>query len=92
VGALDANGDYVVKCIHKMQNDQLKSFCPRQDVSDEYNEHTQKWAKKVVFGQNCRTWYDNHAVCSFSIHDLEALLLIDIVHHRYKDPKTGHLR
>lgn len=46
-----------MKCIKKLQSDWLLSFCPRQDVTDEYNGHTQIWAKKTVWSQNCRTWY-----------------------------------
>jgi hypothetical protein len=57
MGALDANGDYAIKCIHKIQNENLKSFSPSQRASNAYNEHTQTWAKSVVWGQGCRTWY-----------------------------------
>lgn len=57
IAALDANTDYAIKLIHKIQNDLLKSFCPRQDATDAYNQHTQTWAKMTVWGQECRTWY-----------------------------------
>jgi hypothetical protein len=57
MAGLDANTDYAIKLIHKMQNELLKSFCPRQDATDAYNQHTQTWAKMTVWGQDCRSWY-----------------------------------
>jgi hypothetical protein len=60
MGALDANGDYAIQCIKKLQNELLKSFCPKQEASDAYNEHTQTWAREVVWGKGCRTWYKDN--------------------------------
>jgi len=60
MGALDANGDYAIQCIKKVQNENLKSFSPKKEVTDKYNEHTQTWAKEVVWGQGCRTWYKDN--------------------------------
>lgn len=57
MGALDASGDFAIQCIKKVQNENLHSFCPKQEASDEYNEHTQTWALKTVWGKGCRTWY-----------------------------------
>ncbi|TVY37816.1 putative sterigmatocystin biosynthesis monooxygenase [Lachnellula subtilissima] len=59
-GGLDANGDYAIQCLKKLQNEQIKSFCPKQDASDQYNEHTQTWAPLVVWGKGCRTWYKDN--------------------------------
>lgn len=57
MGALDASGDFAIQSIQKVQNENLHSFCPKQEASDEYNEHTQTWALKTVWGKGCRTWY-----------------------------------
>lgn len=57
MGALDASGDYALQCIKKVQNENLHSFCPKQEASDAFNEHTQTWATKTVWGKGCRTWY-----------------------------------
>ncbi|KAH8798516.1 flavin-binding monooxygenase [Xylogone sp. PMI_703] len=57
MGAYDANGNYAIQCIKKLQNEMVKSFVPRQDVTDQLNEHTQTWARKVVWGLDCRSWY-----------------------------------
>jgi hypothetical protein len=56
MGALDANGEYGIQCIKKLQNELVKSFVPKKSVTDLLNEHTQTWAQKVVWGQGCRTW------------------------------------
>ncbi|GME64935.1 hypothetical protein GTA08_BOTSDO02290 [Neofusicoccum parvum] len=75
IGAVDANGSYAVMCIKKLQSDWLHSFCPRQDVTNEYNEHTQIWAKKTVWSQDCRSWYKDldtgrvtAVYCGHSLH------------------------
>jgi len=60
MGALDANRDYAIQYIKKLQNELLKSFRPKQEASDAYNEHTQTWAREVVWGKRCRTWYKDN--------------------------------
>jgi hypothetical protein len=55
--ALDANGNYAIQCLKKVQNENLKSFSPKNSACDAFNEHTQTWSKSVVWGQGCRTWY-----------------------------------
>jgi len=57
MGALDANTDYAIQMMRKLQNEMVKSFCPNQKATDEFNEHTQTWAVDTVWGGPCRSWY-----------------------------------
>ncbi|KAJ4109431.1 hypothetical protein NW765_004319 [Fusarium oxysporum] len=58
-GLLEAIVSYTVKVIKKMQRDNIKYFVPRQDVTDEFNDHAQSWFKGTVWEENCNAWYKN---------------------------------
>ncbi|KAK0660177.1 putative sterigmatocystin biosynthesis monooxygenase stcW [Lasiodiplodia hormozganensis] len=51
---------YTIKCIKKMQKEHIKSFVPKQNVTDLFNEHTQEWYKHTVWKDSCRSWYKNN--------------------------------
>lgn len=48
VGPLLAVSDYTIQLIKKMQKDNIKSWTPKQDVTDAFNEHAQEWIKHTV--------------------------------------------
>ncbi|KAH7120227.1 hypothetical protein B0J13DRAFT_589679 [Dactylonectria estremocensis] len=58
-GELEALVSYTLKVITKMQINNIKYFFPKQDVSDEFNEHTQSWFKGTVWEEDCNAWYKN---------------------------------
>ncbi|KAM5385172.1 hypothetical protein ACJZ2D_001133 [Fusarium nematophilum] len=58
-GELEALVSYTLKVITKMQTNNIKYFVPKQDVSDEFNEHTQSWFKGTVWEEDCNAWYKN---------------------------------
>lgn len=39
-----------------MQTNNIKYFVPKQDVSDEFNKHTQSWFKGTVWEEDCNAW------------------------------------
>lgn len=41
MGPLQAVADYTIQWIKKMQNENLRSFAPRQEITDQFNEHVQ---------------------------------------------------
>lgn len=43
-----------------MQRDHIKSWAPRQDITDRFNEHAQEWIKHTVWKGSCRSWYKNN--------------------------------
>lgn len=60
MGPLQAVGAYIVQVIQKMQKEKVHSFCPRQDVSDKFNDHCQAWIQGTTWAEkSCRSWYKN---------------------------------
>ncbi|KAF1850359.1 FAD/NAD(P)-binding domain-containing protein [Cucurbitaria berberidis CBS 394.84] len=59
-GPLFAVAEYTVQIIKKMQRDHIKSWVPRQDITNRFNEHTQEWVKYSVWKDECRSWYKNN--------------------------------
>ncbi|KAF2725703.1 FAD/NAD(P)-binding domain-containing protein [Polychaeton citri CBS 116435] len=60
MGPLDDVGKYAVQIIKKMQNENIHSWVPRQDVTDSFNDHVQEWIKHTVWKDDCRSWYKNN--------------------------------
>ncbi|KPM44872.1 putative sterigmatocystin biosynthesis monooxygenase stcW [Neonectria ditissima] len=58
-GELEALVSYTLKVITKMQTNNIKYFFPKQDVTDDFNEHTQSWFKGTVWEEECNAWYKN---------------------------------
>ena len=60
MGALDANTDYAIALIQKLQSELVKSFSVSQQATDDFNEHTQTWAVDTVRNAPCRSWYKDN--------------------------------
>lgn len=60
MGPLGVVGEYAIKVIKKMQNEFIRSFAPKQDITDAFNAHTQEFIKQTVWSTNCRSWYRNN--------------------------------
>ncbi|KAL8300693.1 hypothetical protein RB597_010342 [Gaeumannomyces tritici] len=60
IGPLQSVGLYAVKMIHKMQNEGVRSWTPRADVTEDFNKHVQEWIKTSVYTDDCRSWYKNN--------------------------------
>ncbi|KAH6985121.1 hypothetical protein EDB80DRAFT_767984 [Ilyonectria destructans] len=58
-GLMEGIVNYTLKVIKKMQRDNIRYFTPRQDVTDEFNEHNQSWFKGTVWEEDCNAWYKN---------------------------------
>ena len=41
MGPLHTVSEYAIQWIKKMQNENLRSWAPRQDITDQFNEHVQ---------------------------------------------------
>lgn len=59
-GPLFSVAQYAIKIIKKMQCDHIKSWVPKQDITDRFNEHAQEWIKHTVWKSDCRSWYKNN--------------------------------
>ncbi|CAK3851030.1 sterigmatocystin biosynthesis monooxygenase stcW [Lecanosticta acicola] len=60
MGPLHSVSEYAIQIIKKMQNENIKSWTPRQDITDDFNSHVQEWIKHTVWKENCRSWYKNN--------------------------------
>jgi hypothetical protein len=59
-GPLFGVAKYTIQIINKMQREHIKSWVPRQDITDRFNEHAQEWIKHTVWKSDCRSWYKNN--------------------------------
>jgi len=59
-GPLFSVSEYAIQLIKKMQKENIKSFTPKQDVTDAFNSHAQEWIKHTVWKDDCRSWYKNN--------------------------------
>lgn len=60
MGPMLACSEYTIQFIKKMQNENIRAFMPRQDVTDAFNAHVQEFVKTSVWVDDCRSWYKNH--------------------------------
>jgi len=60
MGPLTTVSEYALQIISKMQLEGVKSWAPRQDVTDQFNAHAQEWIKHTVWKHDCRSWYKNN--------------------------------
>ena len=52
--------EYFIQIVKKIQAENIKSLVPKQDVTDQFNEHCQEWIKHTVWKHDCRSWYKNN--------------------------------
>ena len=57
ISCIELLNRYFVRTIHKMQMEGIKTFCVKEQVSREYNQHIGSLFSKLVFSDNCRSWY-----------------------------------
>jgi hypothetical protein len=55
--SLAAVADLAVKMIQKIQDEDIRSISPRQDVTDQFNEHTQTMLRGTAWEDTCSGWY-----------------------------------
>lgn len=82
LGPLDSVAEYAIQVIKKMQNENIKSWVPKQDITDKFNAHTQEWIKHTVWKEDCRSWYETK---ESQLHRMMLTL------QRYKDNETGRV-
>jgi hydroxyversicolorone monooxygenase len=47
--------EYAIQLIKKAQNENIRSWVPRQDMTDMFNDHVQEWIKHTVWKDDCRS-------------------------------------
>ena len=54
---IESVGDYIVKCIRKLQKENIKSMCIKKERVEDFLEYTDRYFEKTVFQDECRSWY-----------------------------------
>lgn len=79
--------------IKKIQTEYICSIAPKQDITDEFNAHTQEWIRHTVWNESCRSWYKDNETGRVnaiwpgsSLHYIEAIRV-----PRYEDFEITYL-
>ncbi|KAI1491441.1 flavin-binding monooxygenase [Biscogniauxia mediterranea] len=77
---LEAEGDYVVRCVRKMQKEDYAAMCVRPERVRDWRDYCREYFKKTVYSDTCHSWYksgpDNRVTGLWpgsTMHALEAL-------------------
>lgn len=57
---LEAEGDYIVKCIRKLQKEDYASMMPKSSRVKDFSEFVGEYFKKTIYTDNCNSWYKNN--------------------------------
>lgn len=54
---IEAEGDYITKCIRKLQKEDYISMMPRRARVEDFSEYCNEYFKKTVYMDECNSWY-----------------------------------
>lgn len=54
---IETEGDYIVKCIRKLQKEDYVSMMPKADRVKDFSEYCHEYFKKTVYMDECNSWY-----------------------------------
>ncbi|KAL9618208.1 MAG: hypothetical protein Q9160_007042 [Pyrenula sp. 1 TL-2023] len=57
IPVIEKQASYMMKFVDKMQRQQLKSFAVKPEIVRQLNVHHQKYLRRMVFSDPCRSWY-----------------------------------
>ncbi|KAF2094347.1 flavin-binding monooxygenase [Rhizodiscina lignyota] len=57
IPVMEKQSEYMIRFVDKMQRQNLKAFDVKSDVVSQLNERHQKFLQRMVFTDNCRSWY-----------------------------------
>lgn len=58
----EAQIDYALKMIDRWQTENIHHVQPKLEAVREFNEYKNKFMEKMVWSQDCRSWYKNNSV------------------------------
>lgn len=56
---IETVGDYIVKCVRKIQKDNIAAMVVKQAREDDFTEYADAYFEGTVFADECRSWYKN---------------------------------
>ncbi|EKM58936.1 uncharacterized protein PHACADRAFT_205130 [Phanerochaete carnosa HHB-10118-sp] len=57
VPVVEAQADYLVACISKIQRQRIKTMVVRKEAVDDFQRHLDSYFPRTVFARKCRSWY-----------------------------------
>ncbi|CAF3645406.1 unnamed protein product [Fusarium graminearum] len=54
---VEAEGDYIIKCIRKLQKEDYASMMPKAARVGDFSEYIGEYFKKTVYLDSCKSWY-----------------------------------
>jgi hypothetical protein len=96
---MEAEGDYIVKCIRKLQKEDYVSMMPKKSRVKDFSNFVEAYFSKTVFMDDCRSWYKgtagNRVIGLWSgstSHALEALRAPRWEDFEYESKEENELR
>jgi hypothetical protein len=57
---IETVGDYIVKCVRKIQRDNIAAMVVKEARERDFVEYADTYFKGTVFAEECRSWYKNN--------------------------------
>lgn len=54
---MEAEGDFIIKCIRKLQKEDYLSMTPKRERVEDFSEYVRDYFKKTVYMDDCKSWY-----------------------------------
>jgi hypothetical protein len=54
---IEGQGDYIIKCIRKLQKEDYATITAKRERVDDWNEYCREYFKKTVYADKCHSWY-----------------------------------
>ena len=54
---IEAEGDYIIKCIRKLQKENYASMAPKASRVKDFSNYVGNYFKKTVYSDDCDSWY-----------------------------------
>ncbi|KAF2197928.1 FAD/NAD(P)-binding domain-containing protein [Delitschia confertaspora ATCC 74209] len=56
---IESLGDYIIRCVRKIQKENIKSMVVKKEREEDFIEYSDAYFQKTVFSDECQSWYRN---------------------------------
>jgi len=77
---IETIGDYIIRCVRKIQKEDIAAMGAKQARQDDFIEYCDEYFKSTVFTEQCNSWYKNNKTNKViglwpgsSLHSIEAM-------------------
>lgn len=54
---MEAQGDYIIKCVRKLQREDYATMEPKAERVRDFHDYADEYFKKTVYADECKSWY-----------------------------------